>query len=214
MKQYYLTFILFAFAKLLFSQSPITVEGKNQYLKKTDNIIKEFSIFTFCQDKKLIKNCANYYLGSNNNYQFLPISNSQINSCIANAHNFNKISGLKSEIHENIELNYLQSGQYRTYIAMSSESELSFFPVHSSNDVFILARITGPKPKPNPNPKKPDPCEKCAKLPFCRSGDLKSDDCLRKQEKWDRCWLQCRGIIKTTAKIPPMSGFTVSTILN
>jgi len=214
MKHCYLFFVLFTYTKLLFSQSPITIDGKSQYLKKTDNIIKEFSIFTFCQDKKLIKNCANYYLGPNNNYQFLPISKSQINSCIANAHNFNKISGLKSEMQENTELNYIQSGQHRTYIAMASESELSFFPVHSSNDVFIIARNTGPKPKPKPNPKKPDPCAKCAKIPMCERGAPKSDDCLRKQEAWDRCWLQCRGIIKTSTKIPPMSGFTVSTILN
>ena len=213
MKYYLILLILLTITKIIYCQNPTSIDGKSQYLKKTENVNKEFSIFTFCHDKKLSKNCANYYLGPNNIYQFLPINKSQIITCLLNTKNFNKISGLKSEMQENIQLNYLQSGQYRTYIAIAGEFELSFFPVHKSNDVFILARNAGPKPKPKPNSKQPDPCGKCAKLTTC-FGEPKSDACLRKQEDWDRCWLKCRGIIKTSSKFPSLSGFTVSTILN
>lgn len=203
---------LCAFTFCAYSQKDVSIDGKKYYIKTTENISKDFKLFSICQDQKLSKNCTDYYSYLEGNYKKLPITKTQLTSAIKSS-NFGSIKGIKKVNIANGTVYYFQNSSGNTYIASDEMANLVLYPVNPSNDVIAIGRKAGQAPETID-----DKCAKACPLvlpPGCAkviNGNM-SDCFLRKVEDQERCRLKCKGKIRMTS-IAPFEGIVINTKAN
>ncbi|MBK7359214.1 MAG: hypothetical protein IPI45_06005 [Saprospiraceae bacterium] len=207
--------IIIGFCALTFcaySQTNVSIDGKKYYIKTTENISRDFKLFSICQDQKLSKNCTEYYSYLEGNYKKLPITKTQLTNTLKST-NFNTIKGIKKLSIANGTVCYFQNPTGNTYIAVDEMDNLVLYPVSPSNDVIALGRKAGQS-----SVSIEQKCEKACPLvlpPGCQPFiNGKYTDCfLRKFEDQERCILKCKGKIRMTS-IAPFEGIVINTKAN
>lgn len=195
------------------SQKDVSIEGKKYYIKTSENISKDFKLFSICEDQKLSKNCADYYSYLEGNYKKLPITKAQLTNSLKSS-NFSAIKGIKKLSIANSTVYFFQNSSGNTYIANDEMANLVLYPVSPSNDVIAIGRKAGPSSETLE--------EKCNKAcpevfpPGCRKIiNGKMSDCwLRSIEDQERCRLKCKGKIRTTTSIAAFEGIVINTKSN
>lgn len=192
------------------SQNPVNVDGIKMFSKSNENITPGFKIFTLCQDQKLAKNCAEYYQKADGNYSKLPISKSQLVSSVKTK-KLNSIKGIKKTLASGNPIYYFQNSTYNTYLAFDEASNLVIFPVNLSSDPIAIVRKAGTNPDEALEIKCHNACP--FKLPpGCTSS---TQECwIREFEKHARCFLKCKGKIRTTSSIAAFEGIVINTKSN
>lgn len=195
-----------------YSQTKVRIEGKDMFIKTSENITAGFKIFNICENQKLTSRCSDFYIAKNGNYLKLPLLKTQLSSAL-NSTNFSTIKGVSNIVINGYNIYFFQNSSKNIYLSVDEYKNLIIYPVEPNNDVFTIARKVGQGGKTIE--------EKCGKAcpwkfpPECQTqASQKTNDCiLRALEDQVRCYLKCKGKIRMTS-IAPFEGIVINTKAN